>query len=212
MTEWHELDGERLRDLSHWRGHGRWAGPEGDAAWLAKGRRHVELLREAYVAAGAAWPPGAVVDYGCGGGSTIVALAEHGCGVYGVDIHRDTIDQARAQAHSERVHFLGLLPDDVPDRLEADALVCTEVVQHLTADVPDVIAFFEGLSRLVRNGGVGLIQTRFNDFGAPPGDVCTQTIMDEETACRLLWDGGWQRVTLTTDEAQGYHYHGVVRR
>lgn len=210
MTEWVELDAERRRDLSHWRGHGRWKGVEGDRAWLDIGRRHVEMLADMARHAYAEWPPRVVVDYGCGGGSNGVALAEAGAQcIVGVDLYSDTLEAARLEVELAGAYFVPQFPHELAEG-RADAVVCTAVIQHAPS-LDTAEAALCMMARAAKPGALALIQTRYDDMGAPPGDVCTRLILSSDDAVSLLAGCGFSHRHEWIDPSRGYAFHGCVR-
>lgn len=183
MTLWTE-DTERRADMAHWLGHGRWVGPTGDAEWRTMGLRHVLYLSETAAVmpwdGEAQWPPLTVLDYGCGGGSTVAALRALECAVYAIDVIEDNI---RAAA----LHNQHLTVPDPGERF--DAAVCTAVLQHVTPD--EACAILQCIADQLLPGAVALISTRRPQPGDVPGDVCSLTTWTMQEAARELRRAGF---------------------
>ncbi len=99
-----------------------------------------------------------ILDIGCGGGLLCEPMSRLGAEVTGVDPAHRTIEAARAHAHS-----MGLSIDYRVSRAEEllkagelfDVVVNMEVIEH----VPDVPAFLNICTGLVRPGGLMLAST-----------------------------------------------------
>jgi ubiquinone/menaquinone biosynthesis C-methylase UbiE len=135
-----------------------YSGREADASWRATAAALVDP-------AGAA-----VVDIGCGGGTYTRAWSELGAaGVTGVDFSEPILDAAR-EAHGD-------LPGVTfrPGGAAATGLPagCADVVfeRALIHHVPDLDAAATEAFRLLRPGGVLLIQDRTPDDVAQPGSA-----------------------------------------
>jgi SAM-dependent methyltransferase len=72
--------------------------------------------------------PVTVLDFGCGNGSAVSQyLIREGVRYYGVDIHRPSLDYARAHFGGPAATFL----DCVPDGVSFDVIVYADVLEHL---------------------------------------------------------------------------------
>ncbi len=99
-----------------------------------------------------------ILDIGCGGGLIAEPLARLGAAVTAIDPAPDTIAAARLHAEGH-----GLSVDYRAERAETlaaaadtfDVVVCLEVVEH----VPDIRAFLQVASSLVRPGGLLIVST-----------------------------------------------------
>jgi trans-aconitate methyltransferase len=144
------------RDMAHWRGAGRFAD---DAAWRAIGEKHLAMLR--------GWLGDlsrlCVLEWGCGGGSNLVALCPSVRSVHAVDISDATLAEAARQAGApnlttERVDV------DRPDGVDrhCDLFLSTAVFQHFPSKEYG-LRVLAVAARLVRSGGAALIQIRYDD-------------------------------------------------
>lgn len=116
-----------------------------------KSDRYFTGARQDYVAALPDAPDAAILEIGCGDGSTgAAALAAGKCGRYvGIEIARGPAARARACLTEVRVGDIETM--ELPDPPESyDAVIASEVLEHL-ADPWHVV---ERLARLLKPGGV----------------------------------------------------------
>lgn len=99
-----------------------------------------------------------VLDVGCGGGLLCEPLARLGATVTGIDATEQSIDVARAHAEQSGLD-IDYRHETVEDLVAAaerfDAVVCLEVVEHVTAPGP----FVADCCTLVRPGGALALST-----------------------------------------------------
>ena len=73
-----------------------------------------------------------ILDVGCGNGHISMYLGEIGYQVSGIDVSEDTIEKARKLNHLDNVSFSVVDAEDVQlPAKEYDAIVCSEVLEHL---------------------------------------------------------------------------------
>jgi 2-polyprenyl-6-hydroxyphenyl methylase/3-demethylubiquinone-9 3-methyltransferase len=99
-----------------------------------------------------------ILDVGCGGGLVSEPLARLGATVTGIDPARENIEAARRHAAGEglRIDYRAVRIEDLlAEGRTYDAVSCLEVVEH----VPDVGAFLQTCTALVRPGGLMLLST-----------------------------------------------------
>ena len=94
-----------IRDLSHWRGQGRWSD---DRTWRAIGERHFASFEQLCATAQHARPIRSMVEWGPGGGSNAVAFAREMTEFYGVDISEANLTECGQQL--SRMDFAGWRP------------------------------------------------------------------------------------------------------
>ena len=93
---------------------------------------------------------GTVLDVGCGGGRSVLAVAPPAATVIGVDEQRGMLD-AFADAATRRGlghhEFQGVWPEVAPVVPEADVVVC----HHVAFNVPDIVPFLAELDSHARS-------------------------------------------------------------
>lgn len=108
-------DEEYRRDISHWRGAGRW----NESAWAGlistAGRRIVDLYRTAGRRVEQSRP--VACDWGCGGGASLLALAPFSSRLFAVDVSQKNLDEA-----SRQLRELDGAPPMVPLLVGADPI------------------------------------------------------------------------------------------
>jgi 2-polyprenyl-6-hydroxyphenyl methylase/3-demethylubiquinone-9 3-methyltransferase len=100
----------------------------------------------------------AILDIGCGGGLVSEPLARLGARVTGIDPGPETIAAAQSHAAAQNlaIDYRAATAESLVEAGEVfDVVLCLEVVEH----VPDVAAFVNLISRLVRPGGLLVMST-----------------------------------------------------
>ncbi len=158
---------EALRDLSHWKGHGRFAD---EVRWRSIGEKHVQLARHLLHLAERDTPINRVVEWGPGGGSNAVAFAPTVKHFIGIDISRPNLNECASRL--AEIGFDAFLPvcidpadlDSVVKRVTApcDLFLSTAAFQHFPskdygARVMKIAAI------LLAPNGVALVQIRYDD-------------------------------------------------
>jgi methyltransferase family protein len=157
------------RDMSHWRGHGRWPA----AAWTAIGASTREQVRSAAALLGRDVPRGPVLEWGPGGGANLAALAEPARRLYGADISpRNLAECARVLGELDGPPaFTPIVVGDDPGAVAAavdepvELFVSTAVFQHFPtreygAEVLRTVA------AVLAPSAIGCVQIRYDD-GTP---------------------------------------------
>lgn len=159
-------DSDSMRDLSHWRGQGRWD----DAAWRAIGEQNWQMFEDLRRYAPTDWAPRVMMEWGSGGGGNAVRFLQEFETCYGVDISQPNLDECAKQMEQEGLReFVPLLvPVDHPEAAAKmveqplDFFLSTAVYQHFPGQ-----AYAERVNRVVcemlRPGGLALIQIRYDD-------------------------------------------------
>lgn len=161
---------EHVRDLSHWHGEGRWA-DEGN--WERNGQRHFDMLGKLCLLAEVTQPIQSMVEWGPGGGLNAVWFCATVPIFYGVDISPANLAECQRQVEARGLRgFIPVLIDI--DKLErcldlveqpVDFFLSTAVYQHFPSKEYG-IRVTELAARLLADGGVALIQIRYDD-GSP---------------------------------------------
>ncbi len=121
--------------------------------------KRLQIIDDWLVSAGR---PLHILDYGCGTGEHVTfPLAEAGHVVLGVDVHERSIEQARSSKRLPNLEFRVSTSQPIGKENDFDAIICSEVLEHLAAPA-DLLAFF--YSRLNADGR--LIITTPNGRGA----------------------------------------------
>jgi 2-polyprenyl-3-methyl-5-hydroxy-6-metoxy-1,4-benzoquinol methylase len=105
-------------------------------------------------------PKAKILDVGCGNGNISMALGSLGYNVLGVDIDRSSIDKASANNTFSNVRFEVYDANAFGMKEEFDAIVCSEVLEHLKQ--PEQLV--ESLYSLLKKDGV-FIATVPNGWG-----------------------------------------------
>lgn len=138
-----------------------------------------------------------LLDIGCGNGSLIAALSRPEWECHGADTSGSGIKLAR-QAHPHiRFHCFDAQQDALVSyygRQSFDAIICTEVIEHVFA--PRELA--RNVFRLLRPGGVFVVSTPYHGYAKNLALAATGKM---ESHFTVLWDGGhikfWSRKTLS---------------
>jgi SAM-dependent methyltransferase len=131
--------------------------------------------------------PGAVLDYGCGDGSTTPLLLEQlgAQSAVGVDVSSKSLDRARARYGSARIKYAEI--SETPSDGLMDLAYCNGVFHHIPlAERPDAVAC---VNRALRPGGL------FSFWENNPWNPGTRYVMAH---CDFDRDA----VTLTPPEAR----------
>jgi 2-polyprenyl-6-hydroxyphenyl methylase/3-demethylubiquinone-9 3-methyltransferase len=136
-----------------------------------------------------------VLDFGCGNGSLIAKFADCGLELHGVDASKSGILQARLH-HCAIAFHLGDMTGSLPPDLAPasfDAIVCTEVVEHVFEPRKLVRNAFA----LLKPGGQLLITTPYHGYLK---NLVLAVTGHMDTHFTALWDHGhikfWSKKTL----------------
>jgi hypothetical protein len=162
-------DEDYRRDMSHWRGHGRWA----DDKWAAIGASTVAAIHRAATALGRDVPAGPLLEWGPGGGANLVAFARISQRLYGADISMKNLAEcARLLAEFDpspefRPILVGDDPIAVADAIDEpiELFVSTAVFQHFpTREYGGEV--LRAITKVLAPGALGCVQIRY-DNGTP---------------------------------------------
>ncbi|MBM3435591.1 MAG: methyltransferase domain-containing protein [Bacteroidetes bacterium] len=107
-------------------------------------------------------PGGMVLDIGCGNGNISYQLAKSGFMVTGMDISENAIAEAKRSYQLPNLEFLAVRAEDIGTFRDTkfDALICSEVIEHLTEPEKLTLLF----SKYLNPGGIVAV-TVPNGFG-----------------------------------------------
>jgi cyclopropane fatty-acyl-phospholipid synthase-like methyltransferase len=156
-----------IRDLSHWRGQGRWSD---DRTWRAIGERHFDSFQELCATAHRPRPIRSMVEWGPGGGANAVAFAREVAEFYGVDISEANLAECGEQL--SRVGFAGWRPVkiDAGDprgclsdiKRPVDFFLSTAVFQHFPGKAYGA-QVMRIAHELLAPRGIALVSIRYDD-------------------------------------------------
>jgi 2-polyprenyl-6-hydroxyphenyl methylase/3-demethylubiquinone-9 3-methyltransferase len=159
-------------------------------------------------------PGSRVLDFGCGNGSLLARFTDCGFELHGVDASKSGILQARLHHRAIAFHLADVTAPLPPDLVQAsfDAIVCTEVVEH----VFEPRKLLRNIFALLKPGGQLLITTPYHGYLKNLALAVTGRMDAHFTA---LWDHGhikfFSRRTLSAllEEAsfQQLRFSGVGR-
>lgn len=137
--------------------------------------------------------PCRILDAGCGNGYLAGVLLDEGFEVIGVDASAQGIAIARASHPKGHFECASLYDELGPTIGECDAVVSTEVIEHLY----DPRRFINGLRRLTRPGGLVILSTPYHGYVK---NLALAILGRFDRHFTSLWDGGhikfWSRRTL----------------
>jgi hypothetical protein len=163
---------EYRRDISHWRGHGRWVDLD---RWESMGKSNLDDVLKAarYAGYDDYWERASkALEWGPGGGTNLYACADRFRDLYAVDIaEKNLAESARVLAEKPSAHFTAIhlkgslaeisiaLPDDI------DLFISTAVFQHFPSKAYGA-EVLELVSKKMAPNSLGIIHIRF-DNGNP---------------------------------------------
>ena len=124
--------------------------------FFAKGRKLFERYIQPFL------KPGLVVDYGCGPGRVLRAVADAGLPCAGMDISSTMIELGRTLVPEADLHVLNDGRSALPDAC-ASVVYSYAVVQHISR-LDAYEAAFDEMCRVLAPGGVLLVQVACDDF------------------------------------------------
>jgi len=213
-----------VADMSHWRGHGRWAD---DDVWTAIGREHVQLFRQLCLLSVHTSPVRTMLEWGPGGGANALAFAPHVQRIYGVDISPANLQECARQLSESR--FRAFHPIEIeatqPERVLAavngpiDFALCTAVFQHFPGKAYGQ-RVLNILHRLLASDGIALIQTRFDDgsesLRRKHSDYAKNVVTFTSYRVEEFWDNctqaGFQPLSITLKPEPCYAYYFLKKR
>ena len=162
-------DEEYRRDMSHWRGHGRWP----DEKWTQIGASTRACVERAAAMLGSPIPTGVLLEWGPGGGANLGAFADVAPTMYGVDVSAKNLEECeRVLAECSdppTFHPILLADDPVSAAAEVsapvDLFISTAVFQHFPSAAYGHLVM-STVAALLAPGALGCVQIRYDD-GTP---------------------------------------------
>jgi cyclopropane fatty-acyl-phospholipid synthase-like methyltransferase len=207
------------QDLSHWKGSGRWADEE---SWRRIGEDHFDIYRTLLRLADRQEPVRSMIEWGPGGGANAVRFAREIPRFYGVDISEPNLSQCRREVESTGytgfvpVRIEAADPEDVLDRIgeKVDLFLCTAVYQHFP-DKEHGVRITELAHELLADGGVALIQTRYDDgnpyYAPKTRDYWANAVVFTSYRIEEFWqvatDAGFHPLAVVLRPATNYAFY-----
>jgi hypothetical protein len=217
---WRQSEGRAwVQDMSHWRGHGRWADQR---AWASLGERHLEMFHKLCALTGRTGKMRSMLEWGPGGGANAVAFAPHVRRFYGVDISPANLAECGRQL--EVIGFADWRPIAIdagrPEECLAaidepvDFVLSTAVFQHFPGKGYGV-RVLGILNQLLASDGIALIQIRYDDGSEVlrcktsdyEKNVVTFTSYRIEEFSRLASEAGLDPVSLVLKPGDCYAFY-----
>jgi cyclopropane fatty-acyl-phospholipid synthase-like methyltransferase len=160
-------DKTRIRDLSHWRGEGRWTN---DRSWRAIGDENFHRFSQFCQRLEITHPPRVMLEWGPGGGANAVRFAREMEVYYGVDISRANLAECSRQLTNikgckSQLHMIDIShPEEYLRRIPESVgfFLSTSVFQHFPSQRygQDIVRL---AAALLADRGIAVIQIRYED-------------------------------------------------
>jgi len=211
------------RDLSHWKGSGRWADEQ---RWKRIGEDHFELYQSLLRLVDRKEPVRSMVEWGPGGGANAVRFGREIPRFYGVDISEPNL--RRCSREVEAAGYGGFVPiridaadpEGVLDRIgeKLDLFLSTAVYQHFPSKEYGV-RVTRVARELLAEGGLALIQTRYDDgnpyFAPKTRDYRENAVVFTSYLVEEFWhvaaDAGLRPLAVVLRPATHYAYYLLSR-
>lgn len=207
------------RDLSHWKGSGRWADEEG---WRRIGEDHFDLYRSLLRLADRNEPARSMIEWGPGGGANAVRFGREISRIYGVDISEPNLGQCRREVEATGHDGFVPVPIDAADpegvlaRIgeKVDLFLCTAVYQHFPGKEYGV-RVTRLAHQLLADGGAAIIQTRYDDgnpiFAPKSRDYQANAIVFTSYRIEEFWrvavDAGFHPLAVVIRPSVNYAFY-----
>lgn len=153
-----------LPNMFHWRGEEG----IGDAAFERMGARNTARFQRFATALGFSTDGLTILEWGCGGGANLHALAPHASALYGVDVSPESLDHAERELAGAGPVFTPVLitvsdPEAALDAVDdpVDLFLCVNVMELIPS--PEYGERILRIARqMLRPGGMALIQIRYS--------------------------------------------------
>jgi cyclopropane fatty-acyl-phospholipid synthase-like methyltransferase len=212
-----------VRDMSHWRGQGRWAD---DGAWTGIGRAHVAMVDAFFGQVGRTRPIRRMLEWGTGGGANAVAFAQRVQTIYGVDISAANLGECGRQLESggfagwRPIHIDAARPADVLNAVDGplDFILSTAVFQHFPGQAYG-LEVLGVMHELLAPGGLAIVQTRYDDGSAElrtkDRDYAQNVITFTSYKIEAFWDAataaGLRPVSIVLQPEPRYAYYWLCK-
>lgn len=160
------------KSASHWRDNEEFD----EQNWLELGKEHMKLMNSFAGMAGLRFPVNKIVEWGCGGGANAVQFGALTKIYFGVDINAETLDECSNQMKNwgyDNFRSVLIMVDDpeaglIDEMKDSDLFICTYVFELIPS--PEYgLRLLRLANQVLKVGGVGLIQIRYNDLGRRHG-------------------------------------------
>ena len=211
------------RDMSHWRGQGRWSD---DALWSSIGHEHVEMFDAFRRQVGHVRPVRRMLEWGPGGGANALAFAPRVEALYGVDVSAPNLRECGRQladagyAGWHPVHIDAGRPADVLDAVAdpIDLVLCTAVFQHFPGQAYG-LEVLRVMRELLTPGGLAIVQTRYDDGSAElrpkDRDYARNVVTFTSYTVEAFWDGchaaGLRPASVVLQPERRYAYYWLTK-
>ncbi|AOY95870.1 methyltransferase [Cupriavidus sp. USMAA2-4] len=155
-----------------------------------------------------------VLEIGCGHGDDTAVLADAGLRVIAFDLSRAAVAAARLRVPSAQIECRDIRAPFPPQASELGAVIASLSLHYFPWD--ETVSIVQRIRDAMRPGGwllCRLNSTEDHNFGAGQGvrieenyysvDGQPKRFFDEEAVCRLF-DGQWQRVSMTHQRTRKY--------
>ena len=156
-----------VRDMSHWRGEGRF---EDEIKWNQIGREHLDMVKDLCLLAQRTTPISSMVEWGPGGGANAIWFCREVEKFYGVDISEANLEECERQIKANHLDGFSqrLVEIDDPEKCldtldsPVDLFLSTAVYQHFPSK--SYGKRITGIAKkLLAKDGIALIQIRYDD-------------------------------------------------
>jgi SAM-dependent methyltransferase len=152
-----------------WEGNSHWRSGLSEDDWLTVGREHMAIFHTFAQGLGLPARPGAVVEWGCGGGANAVAFAPDADSFLAVDVSKDSVDECLRQVAAVCDTPIEGAQVDIrhPERVVAgrenafDTFMCLYVVEVLPSP-EEAARILRIAASLLRPGGLALVQMKYH--------------------------------------------------
>jgi len=215
---------DRKKDLSHWRGKGRWD----EDAWLEIGEKNFSFFNMLCKISNT--PTDSIkrmLEWGPGGGANVIRFAKNISVYYGVDISKSNLDECHKQVkHIYPQSFHPILieppkPQDCIAKIEGkiDFFLSTAVFQHFPSKEYG-IEILKIAYNLLHKGKIALIQIRYDDIRLKyksktrsyQRNAITFTSYRIDEFWKICKDIGFEPLSVTLSPEVNYAYYFLQKK